>query len=165
MEKSSCDTTSGEYNVQMFEATPQAIADSLYNIYIDRLEEHLHLLKEVARKILKNDAEEKLEEKFATIIENNVNDTNKQFDRLEVYLSLNALSIPSHVLLPEDCVHRSPKEYSTLKAEIDQLKEGIMQEKCRREALLQELEQQKAIEPELLATAEYVQQLCGVLEP
>uniref|UniRef100_A0A131Z6B6 Protein MIS12 homolog n=1 Tax=Rhipicephalus appendiculatus TaxID=34631 RepID=A0A131Z6B6_RHIAP len=143
--------TDGSYAVQHFGVSPKSIVDCVYNVWFDYTEKCLDTLKTALQdKASGHIAPDQLEAWMDSIFREMVPEFNKNAEKLEEYMKRNIAHVPSHVLLPEDGVHRlSPDErkmsVSFLRAKFGSLRRQIVQETARQQALLDELARQDVL--------------------
>ncbi|XP_054931693.1 protein MIS12 homolog isoform X2 [Dermacentor andersoni] len=132
--------TDNSYAVQHFGFSPKSIVDDVYSIWFDYTQKCLDDLKTTLQdKASGRIPPDELEANMESIFQEMVPEFNKNADKLEEFMQSNITHVPSHVLLPEDDVHRQlPDErrpsVSSLRAQLGSLhrriaqgKSGIMQ--------------------------------------
>ncbi|KFO75650.1 Protein MIS12, partial [Cuculus canorus] len=146
------------YEAQFFGFTPQTCMLRIYIAFQDYLFEVMLVVESVILKKLDGipgckispSQIRKSTEKFLLFMKGHFD---KLFSKMEEVLLQLVLNIPENVLLPEDKVHEqysySKEQFQALQDETRQLQEQYRAEASAGQALLAELEEQKAVQAEL----------------
>ncbi|XP_075538903.1 protein MIS12 homolog isoform X1 [Dermacentor variabilis] len=157
--------TDNSYAVQHFGVSPKNIVDCVYNIWFDYTEKCLDDLKTALQdKASGRIPPDELEASVESIFQEMVTEFNKNADKLEEFMQYNITHVPSHVLLPEDDVHRQlPDErrpsVSSLRAQLGSLHRRIAQETARQQALKEELARQDVLREQLKAKLRSIEEV------
>ncbi|KAG0411371.1 hypothetical protein HPB47_011477 [Ixodes persulcatus] len=92
---------------------------------------------------------EELEKDCALLYDKHRALADRDFDKLEAYISSSVMKIPPHVLLEEDSVHRRPPSSELQKTELIMLTRAINKEMVKQQLLKQELALQQKVRPHL----------------
>lgn len=146
------------YEAQFFGFTPQTCMLRIYLAFQDYLLEMMAVVEGVVLKKLEASPGgrvsrldvRKSTEKFLRFMKEHFD---QLFGKMEEVLLQLVLSIPPHVLLPEDRVHRqypySREQFQALQDEASHLQQRCRAETAAGQALRAELQEQKAVQAEL----------------
>lgn len=157
--------TDCSYAVQHFGVSPKSIVDCVYNVWFDYTEKCLDTLKSALQnKASGRIAPDELEASIDAIFPEMVTAFNRNAEKLEEFVTRNITHVPSHVLLPEDEVHRlSPDERRMsvffLRSQLGSLKRNIAQETVRQRALEAELARQDVLRGQLQAKLRSIEEM------
>uniref|UniRef100_A0A8C6V1D6 Protein MIS12 homolog n=1 Tax=Neogobius melanostomus TaxID=47308 RepID=A0A8C6V1D6_9GOBI len=158
------------YEAQFFGFTPQTCVLRVCNAFQDCLYDILPVVEKVCVRQLSSggsEAEEQLRtvarecsRKLQQFLEERFR---KLSERMTSLLVTRCLTVPPHVLLPEDQSHQkyphAVQEVLRLESSIAELQSAFEAEVCARRALLAELEEQKEVERQLDEIVSWVREL------
>ncbi|XP_065297339.1 protein MIS12 homolog isoform X2 [Dermacentor albipictus] len=155
--------TDNSYAVQHFSVSPMTIVNGVYDIWFDYTGKCLDDLKTALQdKASGRIPADMLGASVEPIFQEMVPEFNKNADKLEDFMQ-HMTHVPSHVLLPEDDVHRQfPDErrpsVSSLRAQLGSLHRRIAQETARQQALKEELARKDVVREQLQAQLRIVEE-------
>lgn len=159
------------YETQFFSFTPQTCMLRMYIAFQDHLFDMMVVVEEVILKKLDNIHHANLTpsqirrstEKFLSFMKKHFN---QLFGKMEQMLLQMVLSIPKNVLLPKDKVQEkfqyTASQFQELQDKIGQLEQQVKAEMFAQQALLAELEEQKAVQVHLEKILQWFDSLDGV---
>ncbi|KAG8178796.1 hypothetical protein JTE90_024658 [Oedothorax gibbosus] len=138
------------YVTQHFGFHSRAFLDKIYNGNYESVFEALRQLKKHLIEEYKNIAPAKeIDMNTEVLFRHLTQRLDRTMDRLEVYLDSNIFKIPKHIVLPEDEVHMSQpctaREDEKLDAELEDLKQRIIEERIKKNYLKCKIVEQKTI--------------------
>nr|XP_054771568.1 protein MIS12 homolog [Lytechinus pictus]XP_054771569.1 protein MIS12 homolog [Lytechinus pictus]XP_054771570.1 protein MIS12 homolog [Lytechinus pictus] len=160
-----------EYETQYFGFTPKSFIDGVYNAVADYLYDSV----DAADKYIASESqqgrhpvcEEAVRESSDRLLAHLQLVFDKAFDRLETYLIKNIFPIPSHVVLPEDKIHKelTPTESDEVKldTELEELRQRILDAQyvnARLEQWSNTVKQIQNLLDDLLTQMEDYQKIC-----
>ncbi|KPP61126.1 MIS12 protein-like [Scleropages formosus] len=156
------------YEAQFFGFTPQTCMLRVYSAFQDCLHDILLAVEAVfVRKLAGAGPEDELShqarectQKLHKFLQERVR---RLSNRMEALLLDNVLSVPSHVLLPEDQPHskhpQGAEQLLKLEAELARLEQAYQAEVCARQAILAELKEQEEVQEELDGVLKWIGEL------
>ncbi|GBM54473.1 hypothetical protein AVEN_217159-1 [Araneus ventricosus] len=144
-----------DYETQHLGFHPRTFLDRVYNAFYESLFEALnelkkHLCNEYSHIVPVSSILSSTDELFQELIKK----LDKAIDKLEIYIDKNIFMIPNHVILKEDEIHltnpATKEEDEELDKEIEQIKQGILEERIRKNILKAKLKEQKVVKEELV---------------
>ncbi|EEC06147.1 hypothetical protein IscW_ISCW017934 [Ixodes scapularis] len=97
----------------------------IYTILIDYITDSISCVKDHLLAKHKHISPEELEKDCALLYDKHRALADRDFDKLEAYISSSVMKIPPHVLLEEDSVHRHPPSTELKKTELIMLTKAI----------------------------------------
>ncbi|KAM7286205.1 uncharacterized protein LOC8029153 isoform X2 [Ixodes scapularis] len=137
------------YETQLFGTSPRAVVGAIYTILIDYITDSISCIKDHLLAKHKHISPEELEKDCALLYDKHRALADRDFDKLEAYISSSVMKIPPHVLLEEDSVHRHPPSTELKKTELIMLTKAINKEIVKQQLLKQELALQQKVRPQL----------------
>jgi len=146
MDPSSKKTREYEYETQFFGFTPDSFVNGVYNAVNDYVIDCFQELEDLIKSepsLSGSATQEQLHAGIDKMTKNFYKSIDESFDRFEIYVKKNILTIPPHVLLPEDKVHSdhlyTMEDEKKVDKEIEELERKIKAAKYVNTALKQEI--------------------------